>query len=414
MTPDASRTIHLREYEKRFGVELKREQARHLRDHFGKHLNVTPAFDGAGYDLEAKGSVGVIVLPDVTIRIDSKVPADNLFVMLARAYGLDVKLRGETTMLDIGDSLLEFVAGVFVSQVDNLVRQGIARGYIDLNEEAPFLRGRLLVAQQARRGAVASTRFHQQANEFTADLLENRILRATLALLLRHYYSKAGLRPSLRRALSAFSEVTPVAARPSDCDRVVYTRLNRRYEPAIRLARLLLQLLSPEGHAGPTPFPAFLLSMHDVFEKFVTNTLVEALALRPGWRVESQQRIFLDRDEHEEGFPDLVLYEWERPVMVIDTKYKQYDGKPKPEDRNQMFAYCRRLGVSRGLLLYPNDAADRQTRRLIGGPGTEDSVALDMWTVSLAGSPQEFLWRWERFVDEVITTVTPLPQHALG
>lgn len=375
-------------------------QAARLREHFGRYLDVVRAFDGPGYVLTAKGYVGVIVLPDLLIRIDPKVPVDNLFVMLARAYGLDVTLRPETTTLDAGDSLLEFVAGVFVGQVDRLVRQGIARGYVDRDEEATYLRGRLLVGAQARRSAVAVTRFHQRANEFTADLPENRILRATLALLLAHYYRKSGLRPLLRRSLSAFSEVTPIAARPADCDRIVYTRLNRRYEPAIRLARLLLALLSPEEHAGPTPFPAFLLPMHDVFEKFVANTLIESPALpRPEWRVVPQQRIHLDEEEREPGDPDLVIYRDGRAALIIDTKYKVYDSKPSPADRNQMFAYCRALGVSEGLLLYAGDSAVVDHRRLIGGAG--DVVNLTLQPVSLAGSVADFQARWVRLAEEI-------------
>ncbi len=401
MTTDPE-SIRLLEHETRYNHPLTLTDARRLRDHFKGYLDVTRSFDGTGYDLKAKGYVGVIVLPDLLIRIDSKVPVDNLFVMLSRAYGLKVDLRNEMTALDAGDSLLEFVAGVFVGQVDVLVRQGIARGYVDREELSPYLRGRLLVAEQVRAGIVAATRFHQRANEFTADLPENRIVRATLGLLLRHYYRNVGLRPLLRRTLSAFSEVTPAVVRPSDCDRVVYTRLNRRYEPAIRLARLLLQLLSPEGHEGPTPFPAFLLPMHDVYEKFVANTLIEATAGRPEWRVESQRRIHLDKDKREPGDPDLVLYRDGRAALVIDTKYKEFGEKPKPEDRNQMFAYCRALGVSEGMLLYPNDTNVYESRRLIGGTHDEDVVNLTLRSVSLAGSPAAFRRRWEQFVDGVL------------
>ena len=401
MTADPE-SLRLSEHETRYNQLLTLVQAQRLRTHFSPYLDVTRSFDGEGYDLTAKGYVGVIALPDLLIRIDSKVPVDNLFVMLARAYGLKVDLRDEMTALDAGDSLLEFVAGVFVSQVDVLVRQGIARGYVDREELSPYLRGRLLVAEQVRAGIVATTRFHQRANEFTADLPENRIVRATLALLLRHYYRNVGLRPLLRRTLSAFSEVTPAAVRPSDCDRVVYTRLNRRYEPAIRLARLLLQLLSPEGHKGPTPFPAFLLRMHDVYEKFVANTLIEATAGRPGWRVESQKIIYLDKGNRAEGDPDLVLYRDGRAVLVIDTKYKEFGQKPKPEDRNQMFAYCRALGVSEGMLLYPNDANVYERIRLIGGTHDDDVVNLTLRSVSLAGESGVFWRRWEEFVDGVL------------
>ena len=94
MTADPE-SLRLSEHETRYNQLLTLVQAQRLRTHFSPYLDVTRSFDGEGYDLTAKGYVGVIALPDLLIRIDSKVPVDNLFVMLARAYGLKVDLRDE-------------------------------------------------------------------------------------------------------------------------------------------------------------------------------------------------------------------------------------------------------------------------------------------------------------------------------
>ncbi len=76
--------------------------------------------------------------------------------------------------------------------------------------------------------------------------------------------------------------------------------------------------------------------------------------------------------------------------------------KTKPEDRNQMFAYCRALGVSEGMLLYPNNANVYGRIRLIGGTHDDDVVNLTLRSVSLAGEPGVFWRRWEGFVGEVL------------
>ena len=72
-------------------------------------------------------------------------------------------------------------------------------------------------------------RFYERTAEFTADVLENRILKHTIWLLSRMDFSRADLRRQLRRVASAFAESSP-APRSSRRTAIgyVYTRLNCR------------------------------------------------------------------------------------------------------------------------------------------------------------------------------------------
>ena len=96
-----------------------------------------------------------------------------------------------------------------MKQVDHLVRKGIYRGYVDFEENDPYLRGRLLLARQLQTNTAQLTRFHQRTNELTADLREDRILKFTLWQLSRTSFDDAVLRRQLRRTLTAFSEAPP-------------------------------------------------------------------------------------------------------------------------------------------------------------------------------------------------------------
>ena len=164
-----------------------------------EQLGIVRGWSG-GYDLSAGGVVGVIALPGqgndalkrgdgpLHVLIEPKVPLHNLFFMLTYAHELGA-FGQETAPLVAGASIFDAVARIFIRQVDDIARRGIHRGYIEYEEDAPYLRGRLLVGRQARRGP-AALGFHQQTNEFTADVLENRILRAALALLCLLYTSR--------------------------------------------------------------------------------------------------------------------------------------------------------------------------------------------------------------------------------
>ncbi len=118
--------------------------------------------------------------------------------MLTYAYKL-AKFRDGESPLAAGEDLFEFLLEIFVKQIDQLVRQGIYRGYIDFEDDRPYLRGRLMLAQQLRMNAAQMTRFQQRTNELTADLRENWILKFTLWQLSRMGFDN----PDLRRRFAA-------------------------------------------------------------------------------------------------------------------------------------------------------------------------------------------------------------------
>src|SRR3546814_11216226 len=80
-------------------------------------------------------------------------------------------------------------------------------------------------------------------DEYTADILENRALRAALQRLLR----VPGVRPRTRRtlahSLAQFEEVSDTWIDPASVDRIQFTRLNRHHLQPLRLASLVLRNL---------------------------------------------------------------------------------------------------------------------------------------------------------------------------
>lgn len=393
------RVIRLRENETLAGVDLPAWAADALRTIYKEEqLRIAPSWSG-GYDLAAGGHVGTISLhnpagPPLDILIEPKVPITNLFLMLTYAHRI-VNFGRELSPLATGDDIFDPVVDIFVRQVDDIIRRGIHRGYVDREESATYLRGRLLVARQVRRGPVV-VNFEQRVNEFTADLPENRILRAALDLLARARFRDPALRPRVRRALAGFDEATPDAVTAADCDRVVYTRLTERYRSPINLARLFLRYLSLEGSAGETPFVSFLVPMPRLFEQFVARLLGDYVAGRPRLRLEDQWRIWLDEERRLEGRPDLVLKRDGRALLVLDTKYKVYGEKPATADVNQMVTYCHTLGVSDAVLIYPGEGDGGDAYMMKAG------VRLRTRPLSLAGTPAAFRARWGEFAGEVV------------
>ncbi|MCA9865830.1 MAG: hypothetical protein KIS95_12255 [Anaerolineae bacterium] len=368
--------LRLTENETAVTAELSPAQAHLLRERFSDHLDVQRDWESGRFLLSAKRSAGIVAVDGLRVYIEPKVPLTNLFYMLTYAYDLPL-FRDEEAPLAVGDDLFAFLVDIFIKQVNGLARQGIYRNYIDFEENTTRLRGRLLLGEHLRRNVVQPVRFAQRSNDFTADLPENRILKTTLHRLVGAPFGDDELRRRLRRTLSAFAEVSLVAVRPETCDQIVYNRLNTRYRAPISLAQLFLRYLSLEGHAGPMPFMAYLLPMAEVFERFVARYLAEYFAAHPLMSVRAQESIWLDEAFREKGRLDILLRWAGRSRLIVDTKYKLFDGAPTEADRNQMFMYCHALGVSRAMLLYADARPIDYEARFPGVSLSARSLALD-------------------------------------
>jgi 5-methylcytosine-specific restriction enzyme subunit McrC len=188
-------------------------------------------------------------------------------------------------------------------------------------------------------------------DEHTADIAENRILKAAVRRFLRVAGVTPDTRQHLLRELSHFDEVADTAVDPDMVDRLVFTRLNRHYEAALRLARLALRATSLTDTAGDLRASAFLLDMNELFERFVTERLRRAL--RGHLRVLSQTRHYLGVGRAVPMRPDLEFVTSDRTVYVADVKYKLTDtGLGRNADYYQLFAYTTALRLPEGMLIY--------------------------------------------------------------
>ncbi|MGI9252929.1 MAG: McrC family protein, partial [Thermomicrobiales bacterium] len=342
--------IVLVEYQDR-SVDLDPRDLAWLNDHAGQQFTIRRALDGRVV-VNPNQFVGVMTLPSgESLTVRPKVPASNLFVMLAVAYGIDSPFRDEAARYDTLDDILEFLTDEFVRLVDDRIAAGLHRNYIEREDNLAAVRGRVAIAEDLRRNHIMRHRVFCRYTEFSWDIPENQVIRQVAHLL-------AGWAKDSRRRLRLWQidhllgEVTPAEIPADALDRFVYGRLNADYEPIHHLCKLFLRGASVSEHAGGTSFRTFLLDMNHLFEQFVTEVL-RRRAPRV-LEVSGQHKPHLDRDRRVEIRPDLVVSKHGRHALVADCKYKRAreDSVHQP-DVYQTLAYCTALGLDRGMLLYP-------------------------------------------------------------
>lgn len=303
----------------------------------------------SGWRIKAKAHVGTLVVPGLELRIRPKCGTRNLFAMLAYAYDL-TRLRSDTVeQLEIED-IREFLIAILAAHLEDLVRGGLRRGYIEYEDNLAVMRGRLVLDRVLRRGPSTDVSLPCRFEEYTSDLPLNQVIRYTLTRI--GSLGEKALDHRLRRLRAAFSTVSPRSFRLSDFEKFHYDRLIAHYQPIHALCRLILEALGAEDEAGSRPMGSFLVDMNRLFERFVSAWL--GSRLRPPWALRTQTSQYLDLTRKIRLQPDLTLARAGSVRLIADTKYKLAKGNPSNQDVYQLLAYCRALRTRRAVLLYPD------------------------------------------------------------
>lgn len=339
--------ITLAEYERR-AVPLTEAEARALASAGRDRLRVRATGNQGEYEVEATQHVGTIVVGDLSVLIRPKVPLENVFLLLEAG---EPDWRDEDYSWETAGGLLPAFAAFFARTAERVLAAGVHRAYRAEEERLPAIRGRVdFVAQLRRPGLVVPVpcRFE----EFTADVAENQILRAAVRRLLQTPGIDPPTRRQLHHLLVRLDEVADVYVEPDDVDRIHFTRLNERYEPALRLAQLVLRNLTLLDRSGARAASSFLVDMNALFQSFVTLRLrrllrrrLEVLDEPPGYRLGRGRKVVLR--------PDLVFTRGQEVVFVADTKYKLLgDQLGRNDDYYQILAYTTALDLRDGVLIY--------------------------------------------------------------
>lgn len=362
-------------------LDLTRSQAEALnRSGF---VDVGPA-DGDRWRVTASSYVGSLVVDGVELLIRPKINPENLFLLLEPGLPPEA-WRKEAFNYDVSSDLLPSVIAFFARTVETTLGRGVLRSYQAREESLTALRGRMDVAGQFKRAGLL-TPIASKYEDFTEDILENRVLRAAIRLALRVPRVDPTDRQRLMRQLAALEAVADVPVRVEMVDAIHFTRLNQHYGPALRLARLVLANLTLTDVRGSVSASSFMINMNELFQRFVTERLRRALRARLD--VVDEPTVHLGQGRQVSMQPDLVFREPGGAAQLVgDIKYKlAADARGRSSDYYQLLAYTTAMDLPQGMLIYcrGQDDADRRTLT-VKNIGTQ----LTLRSVDLARSPEQ-------------------------
>ena len=330
------------------GVDLTRAEAVAL--NATRLVSVAPAADG--WTVTAAYAVGALRCGDLDVRVQPKVGAVQVLRLLARAQGVkDLKLDEHDVEVAADADLTTVLAIFFAQEAASAMAAGPLRGYRTEDQTLPVVRGRLRIRDQELR------RFGQLAPlEVTRRRVDHRHRREP---------DDPRRHPPAARSSSPAGPGTTSARAPRPAARRRATAAHAAaHSPdpnahgsthgcttCWRWPSWSWPLGQSSTRVGEVAVRGFVLSMPLLFERLVGRLLSE---MREPWRVVEQRRKSLDVGGRLTIKPDLTLLQRGKAVAVADLKYKLLDesGAFPNADAYQLIAYCSRLGLSVGHLIY--------------------------------------------------------------
>ncbi|MHC5776363.1 McrC family protein [Nostoc sp.] len=305
------------------------------------------------WKLKAKGWVGYIpVTPELHLKINPKVPIQNLFGMLEYAYNLK-GFRFLEGLMDC-ESLEDFynnLAHILAHKVLERCRKGLYRTYLPKTQQLSYVRGRLDVQQVIQKPW--NVKLKCDYEEHTADIKENQILAWTLYIIGRSSLCSERVSPTVRKAYHALQGlVTLQPCSAKDCIAIQYNRLNPDYQLLHNLCLFFLENISPSHESGNYKTLPFLVDMAHLYELFVAEWLKKNTP--EGYFFKQQHPIEISQNRHFNIDILLCNAATGKTIAVLDTKYKapELGGNT---DIYQMISYANTTKCKQAFLIYPKD-----------------------------------------------------------
>ena len=361
------RHLDLREFEQSDPIRLSLGARRALRDCLPS-LSIAPAPDSEhGYVLTPGAVIGAAEIEDLSVAIRPKLDIGRVLFLASYAMGaFRLRDRDRFHFTD-EDTVVEALVPGFVSAARRAFALGLLHGYRTEAETLHVVRGRIRMDEQIRRRFGVLLPVEVRYDDFTEDILMNRLVKAAAVRLGLMRIRSRQSRADLGWVDATLENVAAVEFVPSALPAVSFNRLNEHYREVVALALLILRYSTIETGRGATRAAGFLMDMNRVFQDFVTQAIREALGLSDRtFRSEGGTRgVTLDEGRSVQLKPDLSWWDGPDCTFIGDAKYKRVVDERVPNaDLYQLLAYATALDLPTALLVYAQGEADDVAHRI--------------------------------------------------
>jgi 5-methylcytosine-specific restriction enzyme subunit McrC len=325
---------------------------------------------GIGKILKAQNYVGLIqtknntvieILPKLYDK-DSTISYEKTIAILLRMLrSLKDSPFKSFSMSNIGTSnmnLLQIFIKMFLEELGILIKKRIKSGYLSLQENANYYKGKLLVKEHIARNIVHKERFYTEHDDYIRNRPENRIIKATLVYL-NNVTNNYKLQGKIREYIFALEDVEVSMDIEADFNKCNSNRLLSDYDIILKWCRIFLKKQSFTNYKGQNKAYSLLFPMEKIFESYVAKAIKESEYFTDyNIKTQDSKYYLIEKPNRFSLRPDIVL-EKNNEVFILDTKWKLLNNSESgnygisQSDLYQMYAYAKKYKSNNLFLLYP-------------------------------------------------------------
>lgn len=250
------------------------------------------------------------------------IPIRNVYYMMAYAFR-SLRTGGyERFASEEFENSLELCAAILAHAVELRLKQGVRRDYRTRSEAVSTMRGKVDVAASISSQTMLRRQLVCEYDEYSVDCAENRIIKTTMALLMRSSMVGVRYRRKLRSLLQYFAEVADIDVRHVD-----WHSVSDRVDSTSRMIMFVCRLAIDGALQARAESGKRLRSvlddqaMYRLYEKFL---LEYYRAEHPALSARAEQIPWCVTGGSVAGLPvmqtDVTLRSGER-TLIIDAKY---------------------------------------------------------------------------------------------
>jgi 5-methylcytosine-specific restriction enzyme subunit McrC len=375
------RRIDLREHQRsELSYNLSPHERRELREIF--KVTIDPSDQDAAYHLTPGATVGAVEIGELSVAIEPKIGIPQLLSLACYAMG-DFKPQDANFKYGEQEALPDILALSLAAASHRAFRRGLLHGYRSEEDALYGIRGRIRFNDQLRRRFGTPIPVEVRYDDFTDDILVNRLVKAAVVRLCRMSLRSREARRQLGRVAGTLRRISLVEYSQGETPEIRFDRLNEHYRGVVALARLILRHSAYQSIRGEVRASGFLVDMNKLFQEFVTRALREALGVSKRF-FRSDRHLPCQIEFDEAGRvgiePDLSWWDEGSCRFVGDAKYKNIDGSRNPpvSDLYQLLAYTTALDLPGGMLIYAKGEAEPITYRVRHSGKRLEVAALDL------------------------------------
>lgn len=267
-----------------------------------------------------------------------------------------------------GDNLYDLLSLVLCNSVSKIIKRGIYKEYIPINEETYSLKGKINFGESLKKNSFRNGRAYCEFDEFSDDIIHNQIIKATLYNMLKCRDVAKNTKDKVMKLYHYFEHISTIKLNKTSFNQAKIHRNNRHYKFSMDICELIYNDMIVDEVSGNVSFNykeeeklAYL------FEEFVRNFykihLSNSHVCRENikWDASGYAMDFLPMMQTD------ITIKRDDEIIIMDTKYYTKTlvsnmGQDKYHSTNmyQMFSYLKNAEVkgelykqSRGILLYP-------------------------------------------------------------